>query len=287
MDPAENHETESHEIVNLRIIFMASTPRTGSTLLSTGMHRSGLLGVPREYLNLARPNYRFREPTQQSSARLVPPEARLLRKPEVWIARTLSRGPISARAFTTDSWLHYLHQAVELRSTSNGVFSVKAHWNQYERNLLSLGLSADVWGTDITWIGTRRRNRIAQAISFYRALETGQWRPRTRLSLDRSEPKYSARAIERALENLIRQEDRWGKYFRSIGVEPYYFDFEDIAVDVDACVRKVAELVGVRLEDHDDSMNAVIRTRAPSTVAQEWEERFRSEKPRLVEELGL
>ena len=205
----------------------------------------------------------------------------------MWIARRFSRGPISAKAFQKNSWVDYLHEVAQSRSTPNGVFSIKAHWTQYRRNMLDLDLAADVWGSNITWLATRRRNRLAQAISFYRALETGQWRPRTRLSAERGEPEYSTRGIERALRTLAKQEREWTSYFDSLGVGPHYFAFEDIVEDVERCVRTIADLASIDLETHSNPIDSVVRSRAPSTTADEWEERFRSERPELILELGL
>ncbi len=118
-----------------RAIFVAGTPRSGSTALCRAMAATGLLGQPDEWCFDVFFHRTFPD-------EIATPE-RLLR--------------------------HILEKGV----SPNGVAAVKlfaAHWQP-----LAAQIRLSDWFPNVTWVWIRRRDLIAQAVSLHIALQSDAW----------------------------------------------------------------------------------------------------------------
>ena len=165
---------------------ICSIPRSGSTLLAYLLRDCGGMGVPHEYLH-----------------------------PTVHL-------PVLARRFQSirqDGAVDldlYLRSLRKRRSTANGVFGLKAHFNQLARLLHIPSVGRFFEGAQL--IRIRRRDLIRQAISYYAADATGVWSTADAASLaDLPPPDYNGVAISRYL-SLISDEKRAGRGFWPIEV---------------------------------------------------------------------
>jgi len=174
-----------------RTFVIATTPRTGSTLLCHALAQTGRVGTPREYL----------APMQirDFSLRFGTPAARvralLLRGPLRHIATLPDGDPASVRA--------YLDAIRQVRSGPTGWFGLKLHPHQSAR-----WLDADpeaVLGP-CTWIRLRRADRVGQAISWVRARQTGRF---VADAAGWGVARYDRRAIARALDAIDTGERAW------------------------------------------------------------------------------
>jgi LPS sulfotransferase NodH len=129
-----------------------ATPRTGSYLLCEVLTATGVAGRPTEYLAAG------------------------------W-RRSAAAHNIDLLADLSS----YLALAIRNEATPNGVFGIKATWRQFDelsdrlrprtrsrdRHDLADELAARCGHVEFAWI--RRRDKVRQAVSFWRALQTGEW----------------------------------------------------------------------------------------------------------------
>src|SRR5689334_13823653 len=135
---------------------IATSPRTGSTLLTEALSATRVAGSPDEFFDI--------HPKNEQN----------------WASRF--RIPAGA------SYIEHLQAATR---TQNGVFGFKLHWHQMpalSNRLLELRPEAEDLARrpvfdllqerfpGIRFVWLTRRNKIAQAISYYRAAETNVWR---------------------------------------------------------------------------------------------------------------
>jgi LPS sulfotransferase NodH len=187
-------------------IVVLSTPRSGSTLFCDSLAATGLFGRPEEWLNPRR---------VEACGRL--------------------------RGLETLNLGEYLGYVLNKTTSDNGVFSMKIQIDQYKawkegRNYDPLDLRFD------TVFYVHRRDKVAQAHSYAKALRTDQWR-----SYFESKPGSADQPVARsATANALLQIVAWEEFYEanlSRRVNRTYC-YEDIAGD-DGFVRRALEDCGI------------------------------------------
>jgi LPS sulfotransferase NodH len=255
----------------VRLLVIASVERTGSTLLCSILRGTQAAGTPIEYLNIQTDNFaRFRQ-------RHGVPKIKLHLRPMGLVRRIAGRRFAwrDVSWFTRASWMGYLTAISEHRATTNGVFGIKMHWNQYERHLLNLGLTVDFWSAPVSWVRITREDEIRQAISFVRADQTESWNS---AMTAKREPTYDAGAIIRALDRIQHENDEWSKYFVEHGITALHITYEQLIRDTDATIRTIMNFIDSPV-DHVPA--ATTRSQSDGTNA-EWALRFVAEHPRYA-----
>jgi LPS sulfotransferase NodH len=197
---------------------LASVPRAGSTHFSHILWRTGCLGAPLEYLNF--------DPAGPYAFAAASPEAQL----ELW------------------------RSVLRRRCSSNGVFGLKAFPLQLQQlQRTNPALLADVLATVLPRdrpryvVYLRRRNRVAQAVSYARASMSGVWRKEQ--ESDGAPPlTYSQEQLEAAERGIAFQEDVWARMFHDLRIEPLAIWHEDVLANPAAAASAVAEFLGVTLD---------------------------------------
>jgi LPS sulfotransferase NodH len=197
---------------------LASVPRAGSTYFSHLLWSTGCLGAPLEYLNF--------EPA----------------------------GPYGFAAGSTISQLQLWQSVLRRRCSPNGVFGLKAFPRQLEllqrRNpalieeVLALMLPRD---RERRIVYLRRRDRVAQTVSYARASLSGIWRKEQERS-NASPMEYSEEALEAAERGIAFQEDIWERMFNDLRIEPLRLWHEDVLADGSAAAKAVGDYLGVGIE---------------------------------------
>lgn len=171
---------------------IASSPRTGSTLLARLLWDTGLVGAPKEYLN----------PMQIRDWGL-----RMGHPPSRWAMAALRGHAVGLAALPPlcpDPQQH-LSQVIAHRTGPRGHFGLKLHYHHFEQHCPK-GI-APLLGAEPRWIHITRQDRLAQAISWDRALQSGQWAAhQTGL---RMPERYSRKRIQSALDRIEQQEAGW------------------------------------------------------------------------------
>lgn len=82
--------------------------------------------------------------------------------------------------------------------------AVKCTWDSHELLLKEAGEDMD--HVDRYYVYLRRRNRLQQAVSWYRALQTRQWTSHDNCE---KQPEYSREGISECLRWIAQHEERW------------------------------------------------------------------------------
>lgn len=197
---------------------VAATPRTGSSLLCEGLITTGVAGRPGEVFAPA-----FRS---------------------MWREHLALIGDTS--------FDDYLQAAVRHGTTDNGVYGLKLQWmhvSTLAREAGQSGPPARVLARlfpGSRFVNIVRRDRRAQALSWYRAEQTQEWwrwagdpPPAVR------EPRLdvaAVRAIERAVDE---QQAAWERYFAAHGIEPLVVEYESLVEDYRGEIGRVMEFLGL------------------------------------------
>ena len=203
---------------------ICTAPRTGSSLLASALDRTGVAGHPAEYFDAH------------------------ARNEDVW-RRRLGIG----------SEAEYWDKVVSAGTTPNGVFGLKLHQHQWPALRRRLG-PPDAEAThldelmrarlgDVRYIWLRRRNKIAQGISYSRAVLTDEWwRDAKRPTQDRQkppEPVFDYDHVDRHVRLVREFDDYWLKFFRQHRVPALVLVYEDFVAAYEDTVRGVLRFLGV------------------------------------------
>ncbi len=230
--------------------WICSTQRSGSTLLCDLLTQSGSHGQPEEFLDIRKQEFR------------------------------------ALYAAAGGSRAQYLAWLLAERSSPNGAFGLKLHWNQgvsFVRGARSNAMAHARMGSglravrslahdfdDLRYVWVKRRDTIGQAVSLYRARNTNQWvRPDGDPTARRPDPEFDADEIARALRWLTRVDTGWDRYFRRVGTPPFVVHYEDLAADQATVLAALGEHLGVplpssiapRLERQRDNWSTEMRDR--------------------------
>jgi len=249
-----------------RVVVIATTARSGSTLLARGLGATGILGDPEEYLNPAtiaglRRQWGVPRVTLRGQAGRV---RRRLAGDRTW-ANTVR--------YNRRSLIRYLDMLAEHRTGPTGVLSMKVMWMQYQPMLLARDLSADHWGVPVEWVRISRVDRVRQAVSVVRAKQTGQW---TAAQRPVAGPVYNAIDIAASVATQTRNEAAWDAYFTDIGVEPFTVGYEQLDADYDGTMASVLSHLGV-----DTPVPPRQLKRQGDAINDEWVARFLADQARL------
>ena len=197
--------------VRLRYLICSSL-RSGSTLLSEHLLASGLAGAPYEYLN---------------------------------DAHMMAYAERTGRAVTDIG--SYMMEIERLRTTGNGVFGMKAHYRQTVRMVKSPDLMRQFLGHFAKVIHITRRDRIAQAVSLFKANQTGLWTSRhAALGAEAAPaPGYDARQIAASLASVVDEDQGWSEVLSDAGSDVLQVTYEDLAHDPAPELARVLGHLGV------------------------------------------
>ena len=216
---------------------VASIPRSGSSLLCTGLWDTGVAGAPHEYFNpVHRRDFQRR-----------------------W-------GPGSPD--------EYARMLLEHRSSPNGVFGLKIHYRQWRPQVNEAGADLDALFEPSAYVAITRRNRVAQAVSLEFARRTRAWTKA--MESETAEPVYDAERLAEHVRAIRRWERGWDRFFSDRGIDPLRITYEALAADYPGTLRRalgflqVPEAAGIEilpppLRPQDDPAN------------REWIRRFRAE----------
>jgi LPS sulfotransferase NodH len=236
-----------------RAYIICSTQRSGSTYFCRLLASTGVAGNPQEYFEARaetgsppHPGY-FLAGLSRTGAG-IRDDVRPTDAPEY----------SDLRAF--DGWEGHLERTFRLGTSANGVFGAKLMWNQLpdlEQHASALPEFAGLDRSELldrllghpTYVWLRRRDKVRQAISLWRALQTRTWRA-THPAEERERPAlpYSFRGIEHLRRRLSADDEAWGRFFLHSLIDPLELVYEDdVSPDPAGAVARVLALIGVGL----------------------------------------
>jgi LPS sulfotransferase NodH len=218
---------------------ICSTPRSGSHFLGQYLYATGNMGCPLEYFN-RRNIVRWEE-----------------------------------RAGTAETGADVVRFIAGIRTSPNGCFGIKAHYPHLRTLTRHIPIAEFV--SAFAHIHIVRRDLLAQAISFARAEQTDDWISRGPAS-GRS-AVYDSDLIRHCLVEIGRQNASWDYLFHAFGIRPLVVEYESLAADPPACVRRVAGFIGVDLPA-DTPIPGPRTSRQRDEESESWRDRFIDEMRR-------
>ncbi|MBV8464114.1 MAG: sulfotransferase [Acidimicrobiales bacterium] len=260
---------------------VCATQRSGSTLFCELLRATGVAGVPDEYFERLRATGLPRQPRQYFEDDGVQDIAERL-------APTVSGRPEEPGEF--EAWFRYVLQRA---TTSNGVFGAKMMWNYLDdfkvrmAELPGLGgltfnAQLDVVFPRLKIIFIRRRDKVAQAVSLWKAIQTQRWRTESESDSDdldadtdqTANVEYDYRAIEHLLDQLHRWDARWEDWFHATGREPIRIFYDEFTVNRAATIGRVLDILGI---DPPEPEGKGSMKRQADDLSKDWVSRFRAE----------
>jgi trehalose 2-sulfotransferase len=214
---------------------IASTPRSGSSLLAAGLVATGVAGRPEEYFT---PDH-------------------------IGSYKEDFKLPVHC------SWSEYLAKVMAFAATENGVRGIKIHWRHVALLARALGFRGDpgvvleeLFPTAV-FVNIVRADRRAQAISLFRAETTGEWfrspgssrtvrpwglylaRPtpgRAAVDLTGVAPTYEQIVgMERSLD---AEQSAWNDYFTTRRLEVLMVRYEELVANYCGEIAQVLQFLG-------------------------------------------
>jgi LPS sulfotransferase NodH len=267
-----------------RAYIVCSTQRSGSTLLCELLESTGVAGRPKEFFEAV-------------AATGVPPH------PGDYLAGlprtgagirddlTPSEAPPYSDLRGMDSYRDHLARTFADGTTSNGVFATKLMFRQLievEKLARTLDEYRELDGIDLLnamlenplYVWHRRDDKVRQAISLWRALQTRAWRAERAAAgepveqAQRARPgagdlRYSYEGIDHLVYALSADDRGWQRFFASNQITPLVVSYEDdLEGDQAGTVMRVLDALGVRAPA--DWRPAEAMARQADSLNDEW-----------------
>jgi LPS sulfotransferase NodH len=228
-------------------------------LLCGLLESTGVAGHPESY---------FRQPDEQS-----------------WAARWGISSPDGSF-----SYADFVSGALATGRTDNGAFAARIMWGTLAELAANLaGVHPDLAGTDarllerafgpVRYLYLRRRDVVAQAVSWLRAEQTNVWYETVAGAGEspEREPDFDFGQIHDLVKLIGEHNAAWQEWFRSAGVQPYPVRYEDLDEDPVGVTSGVLDFLGLELPPGRQIQ--VQHKRLSDGLNTRWISRYRAEAP--------
>jgi LPS sulfotransferase NodH len=268
---------------------VCATPRSGSTLLCELLKSTGVAGAPEEYFEA------------RADTGLPPhPGDYLDGLPRTGAGVRDDTSPPEPSPYSDlrgiEGYREHLERSFRLGATPNGVFGTKLMWrNLGQLHVLATQLPeyADLDQHELLdrlfghprYVWMTRRDKLRQAISLWRALQTRTWRlehPGEKIAA--AELHYSFDAIDHLRRALASDDECWREYLGQHGREAITVSYEDdLERDQQSTIERVLGHVGVKAPR---GWRAPVRTyRQADELTEHWVRRYRDDHDARAGEL--
>jgi LPS sulfotransferase NodH len=271
-----------------RSYLVCSTPRSGSTLVCKALRDTGVAGRPEEYFEALRSTGRPRRPEEYFAGvddRSIFDE---LGDP--------GDGGSPPPAWSRTAYDRYLDWAMEQGTTDNGVFGAKLMW-QYLGDFvgllrgipdfrdLPLSELLPAAFPDLTFVRVVRANKIRQAVSLWKAVQTASWSDKGgdaapteeapyRAYLEEHKPqlRFHYQAISHLLDQTLAAEASWDAFFEHTRIKPILVLYENFYADYVSSTVNILERLG--LEPPADFSPEPQTRQQSDGINDDWARRF-------------
>ncbi|MEQ9619228.1 MAG: Stf0 family sulfotransferase [Deltaproteobacteria bacterium] len=206
-------KTDKEKKLPEKTYIVASSRRTGSTMLCELLKKTGVLGYPDEYIS-----ERLSVLTEQG---MINPG-------------------------------YVLEGVLKINQTPNGVFGIKVHWSSLQKfnqkTYPELDENQQQLFKDLldnsAYVFLSRRNKLRQAISDWRAINTGIFHIRRNIknSVKKQHNKklhYDYSRLKRHLINFVKNDEDWRSFFKKKKIQPIEIIYEDMIKTPEEAVNRV------------------------------------------------
>jgi LPS sulfotransferase NodH len=254
-----------------RSYLVCATQRSGSTLLCQALKETGVAGRPEEYFEALQHSGRPRRPGEYFSGADDPSILGHLGERE---RRRADDPEPSSPLWSRTAYDRYLDWVFEQGTTANGIFGAKLMWNYFHdfisllRNIpdyrdLPLAELLEAVFPDVTFVRVVRANKVRQAVSLWKAVQTATWRQsdpasqepvpedtdvppyKTYLEEHRPALRFHYGAISHLLGRILKEEAAWDAFFEHARIRPVLVLYENFAVDYEAGTLRVLDELGL------------------------------------------
>ena len=142
----------------------------------------------------------------------------------------------------------YVRVALSRATSANGVTAFKIQWMHVDPLARELGCpTGDVLASllpDAKFVNIVRRDRRAQALSWFRAIATNQWW-RLDGAPQAQPPRLDPVAVQNLEAHIEHQQASWRAYFARRSVTPLVIEYEALDSDYRAVIAHVLEFLGL------------------------------------------
>jgi LPS sulfotransferase NodH len=234
------------------------------------LRETGRAGMPVEHFETLRHSSLPRQPREYFAGADLPDVLELL-------------APVHSGSASSESPEAWWERIRAEGKTENGIWGGKLMWGHVEDFLARARGLPGLSGADLETalrtllneprlIFVTRRDKVAQAVSLWKALQTQSWRAAD--AADHSDPRYQYAGIDYLVSQLRSDERAWAEWFASAGLDLLEVSYEEIDAAPQDAVARVLDVL--ELADVSAPMPTLSRQRDELSAA--WIERYRRER---------
>lgn len=249
---------------------ICATPRSGSTLLCEALKATGRAGRPEEYFE-AVPATGIPRAPEDYLAGLEDAEAHRL------LDGARPRAPAYSDVRGLRSYEQHLARVREWGTTPNGVFGAKLMWAHLVDLTALTGYGSAVEAAielfgEPRCLWVRRDDRVRQAVSLWRAMQTQSWRAEAA----EREPRYSFAALRHLAAALEADDAAWKRFFAAAGLPVLEIGYADLVRDLHGTLDRALDHIGLPHARRDLDCTPPMR-RQSDGLSDAWVEAYERE----------
>lgn len=196
----------------------------------------------------------------------------------------------------------YCRQVVAVSTTDNGVCGVKIMVDHLERLIARLREEnqrptagtrevLEEFFPNLHHVWICRRDKVRQAVSWAKALQTGVWsqlKGEAESASAAAEVRYDPEQIDRLLDEILISEAAWQRYFIDVGADPYVITYEELVADPEKQINRLLRHWGILTADEVRLPEPQLKKQSDAR-SQEWMEQYlqyRRQRPRSYRPRG-
>lgn len=234
------------------------TQRNGSTLLCKGLESTGVAGKPGEYFNVFNHANLCEEHDVSTYEEL---------KEKLWQLGSSSNGVLGIKhSWFTQRSNKIVQEIAELRGMP------------FDSSMNKEALFADIF-PNCKHIFLTRRNKIRQAVSWWKAIKDNVWHIEKGKShqnnIDFYKDKYNFDALSHLFKEANLRECAIQNYFSDYGIAPLTLVYEDFIQDFEGTVKTIVDYL--EIDAPDLKVDDFYYEKTANDRSEEWVQRFRKE----------
>lgn len=120
-----------------------------------------------------------------------------------------------------------------------------------------------------------RRNKIAQAVSWWKAAQNNHYHSTAEKRMPDSPLKYDFAAIDHLVSEVMMEEAAHQAFLDEMGIMPHTIVYEDFMQDMEGTISGIIDFLGIKESYTFEASNLI---KMQDDLSEEWIQRYRQEK---------